>query len=62
MKKRNSAKRVSSTTRANGLYSLELKKKGPKFSISKDRKKEKAKYSCRNKRDNNASFFIGFYL
>ena len=41
------AKRVSSRTRANGLYSLELKKKGPRFSISKDKKKECSKYACR---------------
>ena len=47
MKKRNSAKRVSSQTRANGIYSLELRKKGPKFSISKDKKKENDKMACR---------------
>ena len=49
MKKRNSAKRVSSRTRANGLYSLELRKKGPKFSIIEDKKKEQAKNACREK-------------
>ena len=42
--KRDVAKRVSSRTRANGLYSLELKKKGPRFSISKDKKKEGLKF------------------
>lgn len=47
MKKRNSAKRVSSKTRANGLYSLELKKMGPRFSIVKDKKKEDSKMACR---------------
>lgn len=47
MKKRKSARRVSSLTRVNGLYSLELRKKGPKFSISKDKKKENAKMACR---------------
>ena len=45
--KKDVAKRVSSRTRANGLYSLELKKKGPRFSISKDKKKECSKYVCR---------------
>ena len=49
MKKLNIAKRVSSMTRANGLYSLELQKKGPSFSISKDKKKEKSKKACRGK-------------
>lgn len=49
MKKIKTAKRVSSTTRANGLYSLELQKKGPKFSISKDKKKEMSKNACRKK-------------
>ena len=47
MRKNNSAKRVSSTTRANGLYSLELKKRGPKFSIAKDKKKEQSRVACR---------------
>ena len=49
MKKRNSAKRVSSKTRANGLYSLELQKLGPRFSISKDKKKEQSRKQCRTK-------------
>lgn len=47
MKKITSAKRVSSTTRANGLYSLELKKRGPRFSIAKDKKKEQSRVACR---------------
>lgn len=47
MKKTTSAKRVSSTTRANGLYSLELKKRGPRFSIAKDKKKEQSRVACR---------------
>lgn len=49
MKKRKSARRVSSTTRANGLYSLELKKKGPRFSIITDKKKQQSKDACRVK-------------
>lgn len=47
MKKNSSARRVSSTTRANGLYSLELRKKGPRFSIAKDKKKEQSRVACR---------------
>lgn len=58
MNKRNSAKRVSSTTRANGLYSLALKKIGPKFSISQDKKKQKAKNQCRQKGSKNESFYF----
>ena len=49
MKQTMSAKRVSSTTRANGLYSLELQKKGPRFSISTDKKKEQSRKACRTK-------------
>ena len=49
MKKIKTARRVSSTTRANGLYSLELQKIGPRFSISKDKKKEASKNACRRK-------------
>lgn len=56
------AKRVNSLTRVNGLYSLELKKKGPRFSISKDRKKETSKYSCRKKIHKNNIFFLLFML
>ena len=58
MKKRNVAKRVSSKTRANGLYSLELRKIGPKFSISQDKKKQKAKNQCRQKGSKNESFYF----
>lgn len=58
MKKINSAKRVSSTTRANGLYSLELRKIGPKFSISQDKKKQRAKNQCRQKGSKNESFYF----
>ncbi len=47
MQKTNTARRVSSTTRANGLYALELKKRGPRFSISKDKKKEESRCRCR---------------
>lgn len=47
MKKVNSAKRVTSTARANGLYSLELRKKGPRFSIVTDKKKENSRNACR---------------
>ena len=54
MKRNNIAKRVDSTTRANGLYSLELKKKGPRFSISIDKKKEKSRNACRK----NGSFYF----
>lgn len=57
MKKTNSAKRVSSTTRANGLYSLELRKIGPKFSISQDKKKQRDKNQCRQKGSKNESFY-----
>lgn len=49
MKGNNTAKRVSSRTRANGLYSLELQKKGPKFSVAKDRKKESSRLACRRR-------------
>ena len=49
MKKIKIARRVSSTPRANGLYSLELRKIGPRFSISKDKKKEMSKNACRKK-------------
>lgn len=49
MKKIKTAKRVSSTTRANGLYSLELQKIGPRFSINKDKKKEASRKACRKK-------------
>ena len=57
MKKNNTAKRVSSTTRANGLYSLELRKIGPKFSISQDKKKQRAKNQCRQKGSKNEPFY-----
>lgn len=49
MKKIKTARRVSSTTRANGLFSLELQKIGPRFSISKDKKKEASKKACRKR-------------
>lgn len=51
MKQIKSAKRVSSTTRANGLYNLELRKRGPRFSISKDKKKEASRNACRSYRE-----------
>lgn len=57
MKKMNSAKRVSSTTRANGLYSLELRKIGPKFSISQDKKKQRAKKQCRQNGSKSEPFY-----
>lgn len=57
MRKNNSARRVSSTTRANGLYSLELQKLGPRFSISQDKKKQRNKNQCRRKDPNGSSFF-----
>lgn len=47
MKQIKSAKRVSSTKRANGLYNLELRKKGPRFSIVTDKKKENSRNACR---------------
>ncbi len=47
MKQIKSAKRVSSVTRANGLYNLELRKKGPRFSIVTDKKKENSRNACR---------------
>ena len=58
MKKNNTAKRVSSTTRANGLYSLELRKIGPKFSISQDKKKQRDKNQCRQKGSKNKPFYF----
>lgn len=47
MQKAKTARRVSSETRANGLYALELRKRGPRFSIEKDQKKEQSKKACR---------------
>lgn len=52
MKQRKSARRVSSTVRANGLYSLELRKKGPRFSITTDKKKESSRNACRKSKSN----------
>ena len=47
MQKAKSARRVSSETRANGMYALELRKRGPRFSIATDQKKEQSKRACR---------------
>ena len=49
MKEIKSAKRVSSTVRANGLYALELRKRGPRFAVHTDKKKQGSKMACRVK-------------
>ena len=51
-KKIKTARRVSSETRVNGLYALELKKRGPRFSIAKDKKKENSRCQCRTSKSN----------
>ena len=55
-KKKNTARRVSTTTRVNGQIALEMRMKSPRSSISKDRKKEKNKRQCRGR--DNVSFFM----
>ena len=49
MKEIKSARRVSSTVRANGLYALELRKRGPRFAVHTDKKKQGSKMACRIK-------------
>ena len=53
MKDRRTARRVSSRDRANGLYALELRKRGPRFSIEKDKKKEQSRNRCRQSKNPN---------
>ena len=59
MTQNNVAHRVSSTTRANGLYALELRKRGPRFSISKDKKKERSRCQCRTSKSDD--FFCAIW-
>ena len=49
MKEIKSARRVSSTVRANGLYALELRKRGPRYAVHTDKKKQGSKMACRVK-------------
>ena len=54
-KKKNTPKRVSVETRANGEVHLAIRDKSPSFSVAKDRKKEANKNRCRQTTG-------GFYL
>lgn len=57
-KKKNTPRRVSVETRANGEVHLAIRGKSPSFSVAKDRKKEANKNRCRQTA---GEFYFGLF-